>query len=143
MVLVDSSVWVEAARRQGDLTTKVALRALLEEYEAGWCSPVRLEVMGGARREERRALEAFFSCIPYIECREPEWDAAKALAWRAREAGHTLPWNDFLISATAAARGLRVYARDEHFATLARMGGGFVYRPGYGGMYRSEEDDGG
>ncbi|MBC8040902.1 MAG: VapC toxin family PIN domain ribonuclease, partial [Opitutaceae bacterium] len=63
MVLVDSSVWIEAARRQGDLATKVALRALLDEYEAAWCSPVKLEVLGGARREERRALETFFACI--------------------------------------------------------------------------------
>jgi predicted nucleic acid-binding protein len=141
MVLVDSSVWIEAARRQGDLATKVALRALLDEYEAAWCSPVKLEVLGGARREERRALEAFFSCIPYAECREAEWDAAKALAWRAREAGHTLPWNDFLISATASARGWRLYGRDAHFATLAGLGGARLYQPGYGGGYQPETEE--
>lgn len=140
MVLVDSSVWIESARRQGDLATKVALRALLDEYEAAWCSPVKLEVLGGARREERRALEMFFAVIPYAECREGEWDAAKALAWRAREAGHTLPWNDFLISATAAARGWRVYARDAHFVTLALFGGAVPYQPGYAGGYRPEDD---
>ncbi len=138
MVLVDSSVWIEAARRQGDLATKVALRALLDEYEAAWCSPVKLEVLGGARREERRALEMFFGVIPYIECREPEWDAAKALAWRARDAGHTLPWNDLLISATAASRGWRLFGRDSHFATLAGLGGAPIYAPGYGGSYRPD-----
>jgi predicted nucleic acid-binding protein len=138
MVLVDSSIWIEAARRQGDLATKVALRALLDEYEAAWCSPVKLEVLGGARREERRALEMFFGVIPYVECRDAEWDAAKALAWRARDAAHTLPWNDFLISATAASRGWRLYGRDAHFATLAGLGGAALYRPGYGGPYQPE-----
>ncbi len=138
MVLVDSSVWIEAARRQGDLATKVALRALLDEYEAAWCSPVKLEVLGGARREERRALEMFFGVIPYVACGEPEWDAAKALAWRAREAGHALPWNDLLISATAAARGWRVFSRDAHFATLAGLGGAPLYQPGYGGSYQGD-----
>ena len=140
MVLVDSSVWIEAARRQGDLATKVALRALLDEYEAAWCSPVKLEVLGGARREERRALELFFGVLPYAECREAEWDAAKTLAWRARDAGHTLPWNDVLIAATAAARGWRVFARDAHFATLARLGGAPIYLPGYGGSYQGEQE---
>jgi predicted nucleic acid-binding protein len=140
MVLVDSSVWIEAARRQGDLATKVALRALLDEYEAAWCSPVKLEVLGGARREERRALELFFGVIPYVECREAEWDAAKALAWRARDAGHTLPWNDVLISATAAARDWRVFSRDAHFAVLAGLGGAPIYHPGYGGSYRAEPE---
>lgn len=138
MVLVDSSVWIEAARRQGDLATKVALRALLDEYEAALCSPVKLEVLGGARREERRALEMFLAVLPYEECREAEWDAAKALAWRGREAGHTLPWNDYLISATAAARGWRIYARDTHFVTLAALGGAAIYRPGFGGGYQAE-----
>ena len=139
MVLVDSSVWIEAARRQGDLATKVALRALLDEYEAAWCSPVKLEVLGGARREERRALELFFGVLPYVECREAEWDAAKALAWRSREAGHTLPSNDLLISATAGARGWRVFSRDAHFAALAGLGGATLYRPGYGGSYQADE----
>lgn len=140
MVLVDSSVWIEAARRQGDLAAKVALRALLDEYEAAWCSPVKLEVLGGARREERRALETFFSCISYVEARETDWEAAKTLAWRARDAGHTLPWNDFLISATAVERGWRVFSRDAHFTTLAGLGGAPIYRPGYGGSYQAEDE---
>ncbi|AHF91119.1 putative nucleic acid-binding protein [Opitutaceae bacterium TAV1] len=141
MVLVDSSIWIEAARRQGDLMAKLALRALLDEYEAAWCSPVKLEVLGGARREERRALESFFSCIPYVACNESDWEAAKALGWRARDAGHTLPWNDYLISATAAARGWRLYGRDAHFATLSGLGGAFVYQPGYGGTFAPEDKD--
>jgi hypothetical protein len=141
MVMVDSSVWIEAARRQGDLATKVALRALLDEYEAAWCSPVRLEVLGGARAPERRPLETFFACIPYVPCVEPDWDAAKALAWRAREAGHALPWNDFLISATAAARGMRLYGRDAHFETLAGLGGAPLYRPGYAGSFQAETEE--
>ena len=140
MVLVDSSVWIEAARRQGDLVAKVALRALLDDYQAAWCSPVKLEVLGGSRREERRALETFFACIPYVEVREAEWDAAKALAWRARDAGLTLPWNDFLISATAAERGWRVFARDAHFAALAGLGGAALYQPGYGGTYQAGKE---
>lgn len=69
MVLVDSSVWTEAARRRGDLATKMALRVLLDEYEAAWCSPVKLEVMGGARREERRALGMFFRRHPVCRVR--------------------------------------------------------------------------
>mgnify|MGYP001550518080 FL=1 len=36
MVLVDSSVWIEALRRDGRLDVKLALENLLEEYEASW-----------------------------------------------------------------------------------------------------------
>ena len=49
MILVDSSVWIESLRREGRLDVKLALEGLLEEYEAAWCGPVKLEVLGGAR----------------------------------------------------------------------------------------------
>lgn len=107
---------------------------------AAWCSPVKLEVFGGARHEERRALEMFFSFIPYAEVRETEWTAAKELAWKARDSGHTLPWNDLLISATAKERGWRVFSRDAHFASLAGLGGARIYTPGYGGSYQADAE---
>ena len=69
MVLVDSSAWIESLRRQGDLRVKLAVEGLLEAYEAQWCSPVRLEVLGGARKEERARLGEHFSVIPYRPCR--------------------------------------------------------------------------
>ena len=140
MVLVDSSVWIEAARRQGDLETKVALRALLEEYEAAWCSVVKLEVLGGARKQERRAMGTLFGCIPFFECRERDWDRARELAWIMRDAGHTLPWNDVLVAAIAHERALRVYARDAHFETMQALGLVRLYRPGYAGGYAPEEE---
>ena len=56
MVLVDSSVWIEAIRRAGRLEVKVGLEGLLDEYAAAWFGPVKLEVLGGARAQERSRL---------------------------------------------------------------------------------------
>ena len=67
MVLVDSSVWIEALRRDGRLDVKVALENLLEEYEAAWCGPVKLEVLGGARQQDREKLEAHLSASPIFK----------------------------------------------------------------------------
>ena len=36
MVLVDSSAWIEALRRNGDLRVKLAIEGLLDAYEAQW-----------------------------------------------------------------------------------------------------------
>ena len=65
MVLVDSSAWIKSLRRHGDMRVKLAIEGLLDAYEAQWCSPVRLEVLGGARIEERTLLGKRFSVIPY------------------------------------------------------------------------------
>jgi predicted nucleic acid-binding protein len=138
MVIVDSSIWIEAARRQGDLGSKVALEALLEAYEAALCSPVRLEVLGGARKPERRALAAGFAVIPYIPILESTWQLALENAWRLRDAGIQAPWNDVLIASLSIENGYRVYARDKHFDLMPDIIGVRLYQPGYGGSFSPE-----
>lgn len=135
MVLVDSSVWIEAIRRTGRLDVKVALEGLLEEYEAVWCGPVKLEVMGGARVEDRKRLEVWFACIPYRAMTEAIWDLAKERYWRLRDQGKTLPWSDVLIGTLAFSWGCRVYSVDGHFEIMRELLGLRAYQPGYGGKF--------
>jgi predicted nucleic acid-binding protein len=104
MVLVDSSAWIEALRRNGDLRVKLAIEGLLDAYEAQWCTPIRLEVLGGARKEERTRLGHWFSVIPYRSVREEDWERAIALAWRLRDGGLTVPWRDVADRGRGAAR---------------------------------------
>ncbi len=136
MVLVDSSVWIESLRRKGRLEVKLAIEGLLEEYEAMWCSPVRIEVLGGARREERRALGEYFAVIPYRACTEKDWDRAVSLAWQLRDRGLTVPWLDVVIATLALQDGQRLYALDAHFESIAEIAGLQLYRPGYGGGFQ-------
>lgn len=138
MVLVDSSIWIEAARRQGDLMAKLGLRALLNEQEALLCSPVLLEVLGGARREERAALQADLACLPYVRVTETDYLAAVHHLWRLRDAGVVVPNNDVLIATLALRLQCRVYARDRHFEVMSRLLGFALYEPGYGGSYRRD-----
>lgn len=135
MVLVDSSVWIEGLRRNGRLDVKVALESLLDHYEAQWCSPVRLEVLGGARKGERQRLGRYFSVIPYRPSREEDWDRAISLAWRLRDSGLTVPWLDVLIASIALHDEVRLYAIDQHFEEISRRTGLRLYRPGYGGAF--------
>jgi predicted nucleic acid-binding protein len=136
MVLVDSSVWIEALRRDGRLDVKLALENLLEAYEAALCGPVKLEVLGGARAQDRKALAEQFSCIPYFPMADAAWDSAETLAWRLRDKGCTAPWNDILIAALSVKADCRIYAVDKHFQLMYESGAGIrLYRPGYAGKY--------
>jgi predicted nucleic acid-binding protein len=140
MVLVDSSVWIESLRRNGDMRVKLAVEGLLEVYEAQWCTPIRLEVLGGARVEERANLGKRFSVIPYRPCREDDWERSISLAWRLRSKGLTVPWLDVLISAIAIHDGVRLYAIDAHFQEIAKHSGLLLYRPGYGGSFNDADE---
>jgi len=138
MVLVDSSVWIESLRRNGRLDIKVAVEGLLEAYEAQWCPPVRLEVLGGARPEERRRLGHHFSVIPYRLCGDQDWERGVSLAWKLRDKGLTVPWLDVLIASLALHDGNRLFAVDEHFKKISDITGLALYQPGYGGMFSPE-----
>ncbi len=139
MVLVDSSAWIESLRRKGDMHVKLAVEGLLDAYEAMWCSPVRLEVLGGARRDERARLGRMFSVIPYRSCKEDDWDRAVALAWRLRGRGLTVPWLDVLIASVAIHDEVRLYAVDKHFREIARHCPLMLYQPGYGGSFNDTD----
>lgn len=135
MVLVDSSVWIEAFRRKGRLEVKLALESLLDAYEALWCSPVRLEVLGGARASERGKLGRHFSVVPYRSCTGEDWDRAVSLAWKLRDNGLTVPWLDVVIAALALHDDVRLYALDAHFGRIAELTGLRLYTPGYSGLF--------
>ena len=139
MVLVDSCVWIKANQPKGDLLAKVALETLLEEDEAAFCGPVRLEVLGAMRRESRPRFDAFFSLVPYLTMTDSIWDdAVKIGRVLADEARLTLRWNDVVIAAIAQRHQVRVYTVDEHFSALARHAGLELYVPGPGGSYTPE-----
>lgn len=135
MVLVDSSVWIEGLRRKGSLEVKLGLEGLLDAYEAQLCSPVRLEVLGGAGALERKRLGLYFSIIPYRACTNDDWERGVALAWRLRDEGLSVPWLDVLIAAIALQDGTRVYSIDRHFPAIAERSGLLLYQPGYGGSF--------
>lgn len=135
MVVVDTSVWIEAARREGELAYKIGLENLLDAYEAVWCSPVRLEFLGGARKDKRKALDFYLQSVPYRELTEKHWNMAVKHSWKLRENGHSLPWNDILIATLAIDLDYRAYAKDKHYQVMSRYLGLRLYEPGYGGAY--------
>jgi predicted nucleic acid-binding protein len=111
----------------------------VEEYEAAWCSPIKLAVLGGARQEDRERLAAFMAMIPYIPVDETIWDLALRNAWRMSEGRQTVPWNDLLIASVSLKNGCRVFARDRHFDLMKTVLGVRLYEPGYGGSFAPDQ----
>jgi predicted nucleic acid-binding protein len=138
MVLVDSSVWIECARRDGSLACKTGLQGLIEVAEAVICGPINLEVLAGARLQDRPRLSAGFEFIPHKVIDDGAWDFALLCAWRLRDHGHAVPWNDILIASLSLQWGCRVYAADPHFDLMRGVLGVRLYQPGHGGKFHPE-----
>ncbi len=138
MVLVDTSAWVEFFRRKGDPHVKLAVKGLLDAYEATLCGPVELEFLGGARPDEKDLIQAWFNVLPYARNDQKLWRRGADLYSRMRSSGDTIPWNDALIGALSLERTCRVYAVDKHFDAMASKAGVMLYRPGYNGTFNPD-----
>jgi predicted nucleic acid-binding protein len=73
--------------------------------------------------------------IPYKPITEKIWDRAKALCWKLRDSGLTVPTNDVLLAALAIESGCRLYSVDHHFEEIAKRAPLTLYKPSYGGSY--------
>jgi predicted nucleic acid-binding protein len=138
MILIDSSVWIELFRKNGDLLTSIAVENILEEMQACYCGIVKLEVLAGARDPEKITISNLFSLVPYVPQPEQLWDEVIRFQWSVRKSGLNIPWSDAVIATLANRHGHSVYARDPHFEALAERGMVKLYAPGPGGSYAEQ-----
>lgn len=138
LVLVDTSAWIELHRRDGDPAVKLAVRGLLDAFQAALCGPVEMEYLGGARPAERERLQAWCNVLPYLRNDQKLWRKTAANYALLKSKGITAPWNDVLIATLAVENNCRVYAVDKHFDAMAPILRFPLYQPSYGGSYNPD-----
>lgn len=123
MILVDTSAWVEFLRATGS-PAHVALRAwLVSGEELGITDPVVMELLSGARGEQRAdELHRFLLSLTHLAIEGPgDFEVAAELYRRCRREGVTpRSLNDCLIAAVALRLDVPVLHRDRDFDVLAR-----------------------
>ena len=121
-VLVDTSAWVDALRRDGDPRVRADVRAIVATGRAVLCDMVVVELWNGARGDaERRVLRDLEGELDKVETSPVVWKAAAELARTCRGAGVSAPAADLLIAACAEHHGLSLLHRDAHFDQIARV----------------------
>ena len=119
MKLIDTSSWVEQLRREGDLSVRGRVEALLSAGEAAWCPVVRLELWNGARGDREAAvLVEMEREIASLAIGSEVWDDAVTLARSARRQGITVPITDLLVAACARFHGVSLEHNDSHFSLI-------------------------
>jgi predicted nucleic acid-binding protein len=122
VVLVDSSIWIDALRQSGPADIRQRLQSLLEAGEAAWCAAIRLELWPGVRdARERSILVQYQSIVADLPVTQAVWARAIDLAERTRRKGMSCPYPDLLIHACATVHGVELLHRDKHFDRLASL----------------------
>jgi predicted nucleic acid-binding protein len=121
-LLIDTSAWVEAMRRQGDEETRNAVHAALITGRARICDIVRIELWNGmGDAKERKWLRELEQALETVPTDTAVWTEATRLAQESRRLGLTVPATDLLIEACSRVHKLEILHRDSHFDRLASI----------------------
>ena len=120
MIVVDTSVWIDAHRRPNGALAGT-LNRLLDADEVALAIPVRLELAAGVSRRDRAALLRGLSSLPVIRPTDDTWNLIEQWIPVAADKGHRFGLSDWLIAALTSEIGGLVWSLDDDFAALERL----------------------
>lgn len=126
MIVVDTSVWV-AAQRQARLVA--VLQQLIDADEIALARPVRLELLAGIARHQRKGFLRRFGAFPQLVATEDTWLPLPEWISRAADAGYRFSISDLLIASLAAEIGGLVWSLDSDFERMAQLKIVSLYSP--------------
>ena len=102
MILIDTSAWLYALRKQFQPAIKERIGSILLESEVAINGIIKLEVLGGAKTEkEYKRIKSRLDNLYFIESTKNLWDVSSHLAFSLRRKGITIPFTDIFNAATA------------------------------------------
>jgi predicted nucleic acid-binding protein len=114
VVLADTSVWVDFARR-GRKGQAAGLATLLDEGDVSTCGPVVAELIAGSMGEVAERMWTTLSSLLWAEMTPETWCEVGAVAHRLRRDGQTLPLTDLAIAIAAGRAGHALWSFDSDF----------------------------
>ena len=123
-IVVDTSVWSLALRRQRSSTAAQALELaeLVREGRAALLGPVRQELLSGVSiAKQYETLREHLRAFPDVALESEDYEEAAAFFTRRRAKGVQGSNTDFLICAAAARRQFAILTTDSDFTHFAKL----------------------
>ncbi len=119
-VLIDTSAWLFALRKDFLPEIKNRVDLLLKENQVLTTGIIRLELLAGTRSEaEYNRLKTRLSGLQSVQTDDLLWEMSCEIGFKLRRKGITVPYTDILISACALSQECMVLHADNHFDLLA------------------------
>ena len=120
MIVVDTSVWIAAFRSRSS-TEAATLQLLLDTDEVALALPVRVELVAGASRRDRRALRESLAGLPILRPTDETWNLIESWIPKAADAGQRFALADLMIGALTSEIDGLVWSLDADFERLAKL----------------------
>jgi predicted nucleic acid-binding protein len=120
-VLIDTSVWLFALRKEYLPKIKDQVDHHLKTNLVFITGIIKLEILSGARtKPEYQRLHNRLNTLENIQTDDAIWDKAYELGFNLRRKGITVPHTDILIAACALSKGCTLVHADNHFDLIAQ-----------------------
>ena len=121
MILIDTSAWIFALRKNFHPYVKDRVDKILAETDVAITGIIKLELLGGTKTErEFKRLKKRLDRLYYIDATEEVWDKAAELAFTVKRKGVTVPFTDIFIASTSIESNTVLLHADSHFDTIAK-----------------------
>jgi predicted nucleic acid-binding protein len=121
VIVVDTSVWIDVIRRPTS-PRAAAFRQLLDADEIALPLPVRVELMSGVARKDRRAFKRGLSALPVLWPSDDTWHLVETWIEPAADAGFRFAMTDLIIAALAREIVALVWSLDSDFTSMESLG---------------------
>ena len=119
-VLVDTSAWLFALRKEFVPKIKDRIDYLLKENLLLTTGIIRLEILSGTKTEkEYNRLKNRLSALESIKTDESVWEKASEIGFHLRRKGVTVPYTDILIATCAIVEESVILHADNHFDLMS------------------------
>lgn len=121
-IVVDTSVWSLAFRRDTETTYREVLEDLISDGRVMMLGAVRQEVLSGIRHTEQfERLRLVLRAFPTLGLETQDYERAAKYANLCRANGTQGANTDFLICASAASRDYEILTTDKDFTLFAEL----------------------
>jgi predicted nucleic acid-binding protein len=117
VVLPDTSVWVDFARR-GRGGRAAGLHDLLDSGDVATCGPVAAELLAGAEGEVAERISATLASLPWADLTPEAWRDVGLAARRLRKVDQIVPLTDLTIAVAAGRAGYVLWSFDSDFERI-------------------------
>jgi predicted nucleic acid-binding protein len=120
MILIDTSAWLFALKKDFHPVIKERIEQLLVESDVAICGMIALELLGGTRTEkEYLRLKSRLDALYYVETDKVLWDLSSKLAFDLKRKGISIPYADIVIAASALKERVILVHADSHFDSIS------------------------
>jgi predicted nucleic acid-binding protein len=121
LVFVDTTIWVDALRKEPESTAE-ELSLLIDEDRVALAEPVRLEILSGASRRTFRRLREDLDALPRFRAERSTWLRLEQWVEIAVDKGERFGIADLLIASIAFENDGRIWSGDGDFDRMSRLG---------------------